>query len=144
MITRRAEVGEEKDLDKGAASEARADDGLGGLAGDVCAGAVDLGGVFPGEGTASVRAPAAVCVDDDLAAGEAGVTVGSSDHKAACAHTNQGVRPDAQTHPRGQPQCFSHASLPAPDHTAHESDMEAVTTPQKHRHLAGRCCPTQH
>mmetsp|Transcript_11503 Transcript_11503/g.24032 ORF Transcript_11503/g.24032 Transcript_11503/m.24032 type:complete len:402 (+) Transcript_11503:179-1384(+) len=66
-----------------AAGEASSDDGLGGLAHDVRAGAVDLGGVLAGEGTATVGAPATVGVDDDLAASEAGVTVGATDHEAA-------------------------------------------------------------
>src|SRR3546814_7809097 len=44
--------------------------------------AVDLGGVLAREGTAAMRRGAAVGVDDDLAAGEAGVAVGPSDHEA--------------------------------------------------------------
>ena len=80
-------------LDEGAAGEARADDGLGGLAGNVGAGAVDLGGVLAGEGTASVGAPAAVRVDDDLAPGQTGVAVGPANHESACVHPflNSGI-----------------------------------------------------
>ena len=59
------------------------DDGLGRLAGDVRRGAVHLGGVLAGEGAAAVRAPAAVGVDDDLAAGETRVAVGAADGEAA-------------------------------------------------------------
>ena len=44
---------------------------------------IDLGGVLAGEGAATVRAPAAVGVDDDLAAGEAGIAVGAADGEAA-------------------------------------------------------------
>mmetsp|Transcript_2880 Transcript_2880/g.9377 ORF Transcript_2880/g.9377 Transcript_2880/m.9377 type:complete len:508 (+) Transcript_2880:268-1791(+) len=59
------------------------DDGLGRLPGDVRRGAVNLRGVLPGEGAAAVRAPAAVGVDDDLTAGEAGVAVGAADGEPA-------------------------------------------------------------
>ena len=38
-----------------------------------------LGGVLAREGSAAVCAPAAVCVDDDLAASQAGVAVGPAD-----------------------------------------------------------------
>ena len=74
-----------KYLDEGPTGEAGAADGFGGLASNVGARAVHLGGVLAGEGAASVRAPAAVGVDDDLAPGEPGVAMGASDHKAACA-----------------------------------------------------------
>ena len=72
-------------MDEGAAGKAGADDGLGSLASDVGARAVHLGGVLAGEGAASVRAPAAVGVDDDLAPGQPSVTVGTSNHETACA-----------------------------------------------------------
>mmetsp|Transcript_14467 Transcript_14467/g.51425 ORF Transcript_14467/g.51425 Transcript_14467/m.51425 type:complete len:328 (-) Transcript_14467:270-1253(-) len=49
----------------------------------VGAGAVDLGHVLTGEGAAAVRAPAAVRVDDDLAAGEAAVALGAADGEEA-------------------------------------------------------------
>ena len=70
-------------LHKGAAGELRANNGLGGLAGDVGARAVDLGGVLAGEGAASVGAPTAVGVNDDLAPGQTGITVWASNHEAA-------------------------------------------------------------
>mgnify|MGYP007025682788 CR=1 FL=1 len=47
-----------RDLDQRAAGEARGDDRLGGLAGDVGSGAVDLGRVLSGEGAAAVGSPA--------------------------------------------------------------------------------------
>ena len=72
-----------RDLEQAAAGEAGGHDRLGGLAGNVSAGAVDLGGVLSGEGAAAVGAPAAVGVDDDLAAREAGVSVGAADDEAA-------------------------------------------------------------
>lgn len=70
-------------LHQAALGQAARHNGLGSLAGDVGAGAVHLGGVLAGEGAATVGAPAAIGVDDDLAAGEASVTVGAADHKAA-------------------------------------------------------------
>ncbi|BAS71861.1 Os01g0323775, partial [Oryza sativa Japonica Group] len=70
-------------LHDAAAGEAAGDDALGGLPGDVGAAPVDLGRVLAGEGAAAVRAPSAVGVDDDLAAGEAGVAVGPADDEAA-------------------------------------------------------------
>ena len=47
-----------RDLHERAAGEARGDDRLGGLAGDVGSRAVDLGGVLAGEGAAAVGSPA--------------------------------------------------------------------------------------
>ena len=54
------------------------DEALGDPSGGVGGRAVDLGVVLAAEGAAAVRAPPAVRVDDDLAAGEAGVA-----HRAA-------------------------------------------------------------
>jgi len=71
------------DLHEAAAGEAAGHDALGGLPGDVGAAAVHLGGVLAGEGATAVGTPAAVGVDDDLAAGEAGVAVGPTDDEAA-------------------------------------------------------------
>uniref|UniRef100_A0A804N322 Uncharacterized protein n=1 Tax=Zea mays TaxID=4577 RepID=A0A804N322_MAIZE len=69
-------------LHEAAAGEAAGHDALGGLPGHVGAAAVHLGGVLAGEGATAVGSPAAVRVDDDLAAGEAGVTVGPADDEA--------------------------------------------------------------
>ena len=56
---------------------------LGDVAGHVRAAAVDLRRVLAGEGTAAVGRVAAVGVDDDLAAGETGVTGRAADDEAA-------------------------------------------------------------
>ncbi len=40
---------------------------------------IDLGGILSGEGPAAVGAPSAVGVDDDLASGESGVSLGTAD-----------------------------------------------------------------
>jgi len=45
--------------------------------------AVHFGGVLAAEGPAPVRAPAAVGVDDDLAASEACVAMGPANHEPA-------------------------------------------------------------
>lgn len=42
-----------------------------------------LGGILPGESTTAVSTPPAVRVNDDLAAGKPGVTVGSANHEPA-------------------------------------------------------------
>ena len=63
--------------------QARGDDVLGQVAADVGGRAVDLGRVLAGEGAAAVRGRAAVGVDDDLAAGQAGVAVRAADLEAA-------------------------------------------------------------
>ncbi|URD93002.1 hypothetical protein MUK42_28113 [Musa troglodytarum] len=72
-----------RDLHDAAAGEPTGDDALGRLPHDVGAAAVHLGGILAGEGAAAVRAPAAVGVDDDLAAGEPGVAVGAADDEPA-------------------------------------------------------------
>ena len=71
------------DLDLAAAGRAGGDDVLGHPAGGVGGRAVDLGRVLAREGAAAVAGGAAVGVDDDLAAGEAGVGVGAAEHEAA-------------------------------------------------------------
>lgn len=71
------------ELDADTVAEVVGHEGLGDPAGGVGGGTVDLGAVLAGEGTASVGAPTSVSVDDDLSAGEAGVTVGSADDEAA-------------------------------------------------------------
>ncbi len=67
------------ELDRAAAGEARGDDVLGEVAADIGGRAVDLGRVLAGERAAAVRGRAAIGVDDDLAAGEAGVAVRAAD-----------------------------------------------------------------
>src|SRR5690606_31193296 len=69
-------------LDLTLPGEARRDDVLGDVARRVGGRAVDLAGVLAGEGTAAVRAGAAVGVDDDLAAGEAAVALRAAHHEA--------------------------------------------------------------
>lgn len=71
------------ELDADTVAEVVGHEGLGDPAGGVGGGTVDLGAVLAGEGTATVGAPTSVGVDDDLSAGEAGVTVGSADDEAA-------------------------------------------------------------
>merc|ERR1712187_177213 len=59
------------ELDQGTLAEAALHDRLGHLPADVCRGAVHLSWVLTREGTPTVSAPAAVRVDDDLAARQA-------------------------------------------------------------------------
>ena len=66
-----------------AVGQARGDDVLRHVAGHVGGAAVDLGRVLAAERAAAVAAPAAVGVDDDLAAGEAAVAVRAADHEPA-------------------------------------------------------------
>ena len=60
-------------LDFGPVGEPGGHDVLGHVARRVGGGPVHLGGVLAGEGAAAVRGEPAVAVDDDLAAGQAGV-----------------------------------------------------------------------
>ena len=71
------------ELDEDALAVSTSNEGLGDPAGSVGSGAVDLGGILAGEGATTVGTPATVGVDDDLAAGEAGVTLGTTDGEAA-------------------------------------------------------------
>ena len=71
------------DLDLAAPGGAGGDHVLGHPAGGVGGGAVDLGRVLAREGAAAVAGHAAVGVDDDLAAGEAGVAHGAADDEPA-------------------------------------------------------------
>lgn len=66
-------------LDQGTAGKAGGDQGLGDPTGQVGGGTVDLGEVLAGEGTTTVGTPATVGVDDDLTAGQTGVTLGTTD-----------------------------------------------------------------
>ncbi|CDB87766.1 putative uncharacterized protein PY07799 [Firmicutes bacterium CAG:170] len=63
--------------------EAGCDDVLGDVARHIGRAAVNLGRVLAGEGAAAVGRVAAVGIDDDLAAGQAGVADGAADDKAA-------------------------------------------------------------
>eukprot|EP00962_Isochrysis_galbana_P005563 scaffold1503_cov120-Isochrysis_galbana.AAC.12 len=72
-----------RELDAGALGEAGLDDRLGHPAACVGGRPVHLGRVLAGEGTAAVRAPATVRIDDDLAAGEARVALRASDDELA-------------------------------------------------------------
>src|SRR6185369_8712159 len=69
--------------DRGAIGKPGCNDVLGEIAGGVGGRAVDLGGVLTGEGAAAMRGRATIGVDDDLAAGEAGVAVGTADDELA-------------------------------------------------------------
>src|SRR5690606_33104165 len=71
------------ELDRAARCEARRDDVLGEVAGDVSRRTIDLGRVLAAERAAPVRRCAAVGVDDDLAAGQARIAVGAADLEAA-------------------------------------------------------------
>ena len=66
-----------------AVGEAGGDDVLRDVAGHVGGAAVDLGWILAAEGAAAVTAPAAVGVDDDLAAGETAVAVRTADDELA-------------------------------------------------------------
>jgi hypothetical protein len=70
-------------LDRAALGEARRDDVLREIAGDVGRRAVDLGRILAGKRAAAVRGSAAIGIDDDLAAGEARVAVRPADLEAA-------------------------------------------------------------
>ena len=71
------------ELDRAAVGEAGGDDVLGEVARGIGGGAVDLGGVLAREGAAAMRRRAAIGVDDDLAAGEAGIAVRTADDELA-------------------------------------------------------------
>ncbi len=71
------------ELDGGAIGEAGGDDVLGEVARRVGGRAVDLGGILAREGATTMRSRATVGVDDDLAAGEAGIAIGTSDDELA-------------------------------------------------------------
>jgi len=68
-----------RELDEGTAGETGGDEGLGDPAAYVGGRTIDLGEVLAGEGTTTVGTPATVGVDDDLTAGQTGVTLGTAD-----------------------------------------------------------------
>ncbi len=70
-------------LDLAALREARGHDVLGHVPGHVGRGPVDLGGILPGEGAASVTAHPPVGIHDDLAPGQPRVPHGPADHEAS-------------------------------------------------------------
>lgn len=65
-------------LDKSTASKTSSDERLGDPATDVGSRAVDLGEILAGESTTTVSSPATVGVDNDLAASETGITLGTT------------------------------------------------------------------
>jgi hypothetical protein len=69
-------------LDRAALGEARRDDVLREIAGDVGRRTIDLGRILARKRAAAVRGSAAIGVDDDLAAGEARVAVRPADLEA--------------------------------------------------------------
>jgi len=71
------------ELDKGTASELCVNERLGDPAGKVGSRAVDLAVVLAGERTTTVGTPSTVGVDDDLAASETGVTLGTTNDEVA-------------------------------------------------------------
>ena len=71
------------DLDEDSVSEARGDEGLGDVSSVVGSRSVDLGGVLAGEGTTTVGGPTTVGIDDDLSAGETGVSLGATNDEGA-------------------------------------------------------------
>ena len=58
-------------------------DVLGDVPGHVGGAAIDLGGILAAERAAAVTTPAAVGIDDDLAAGQSGIAVRTADHESA-------------------------------------------------------------
>ena len=66
-----------------AIGQAGGDDVLGHVPGHVGGAAIDLGRILAAEGAAAVTAPAAVGIDDDLAAGQPAVAVRTADHEPA-------------------------------------------------------------
>lgn len=70
-------------LDEGTTGQAGGNERLGDPAGKVGGRAVDLGEVLAREGTTTVSTPATIGVDDDLASGQAGVTLGATNDEEA-------------------------------------------------------------
>lgn len=67
------------ELDESPPGELGGNEGLGDPASDVSGGTVDLGVILAGEGTTTVGTPTTVGVDNDLTAGETGVTLRTTD-----------------------------------------------------------------
>ena len=70
-------------LDGGPVRQIGGDDILGQIAGGIGGGAVDLGRILAGEGTATMRGRATVGIDDDLAPGQAAVAIRAADFENA-------------------------------------------------------------
>src|SRR5579859_1668558 len=71
------------ELQRAAVGETRRDDVLGDVARRISRRAIDLGRILAGEGAAAMRGRAAIGVDNDLAAGQAGIAVGTTDVELA-------------------------------------------------------------
>ena len=72
-----------RELNQSTASQLRADKRFGDPTGHIRGRTVDLGVVLAREGTTTVSTPATVGVDDDLTAGQTGVTLGTTDDEEA-------------------------------------------------------------
>merc|ERR1712019_65429 len=72
-----------RELNQAALGQTTLHNRLGHLTAVVCRRAIHLGGVLAGEGTATVGTPAAVSVNDDLAAGEASIALGTTNDELA-------------------------------------------------------------
>ena len=81
-----------RELHERAARQLGVDERLGDPAGEICGAAVDFAVVLAGEGATAVRAPAAVRVDDDFAACEAGVALRAANDEEAGGLDLGGVR----------------------------------------------------
>jgi hypothetical protein len=65
-------------LNKRTSAETGVNQGLGDPAANVGSGAIDLGEILAGEGTTTVGTPTTVGVDNDLAAGQTSITLGTT------------------------------------------------------------------
>ena len=72
-----------RQLDKRSPGEAGSNQGLGDPASDVGGGSVDLGEILAGEGATTVSTPTTVGVDDDLAASQTSISLGSANDEKA-------------------------------------------------------------
>jgi hypothetical protein len=72
-----------RELDESTSAEASGDQGLGDPSTNVGSGSVDLGEILAGEGTTTVGTPTTVGVDNDLSAGQTGITLGTTNDEEA-------------------------------------------------------------
>ena len=72
-----------RELDEGTAGKASGNEGLCDPTSGVRGRAIDLGEVLSGESTSTVGTPTAVCVDDDLAAGQTSITLRTTNDEAS-------------------------------------------------------------
>ena len=72
-----------RELDEAAAREASRDKRFRDPAGGVRRGAVDLGEILARESSSTVRTPTTVSIDDDLTAGQTGITLGSANDETS-------------------------------------------------------------